>query len=161
MDDLFPPILLDNEYSKMKAVVTKQINESTDLHLQCDGWSNMRNESIINFVISQPKPFFAEFIEVGCQSHTAEYLSNEIGKVIDRYRAEKFFGATKIPSYCSIGLSFTFIAFVVWGHIELSINDKIDVFCLFNIELKKKKKKATNYLLCCRRFKKKKELTRH
>lgn len=46
--------LLDSQYEKTKEVVEKEIKNAKILHLQCDGWSNVRNESIINFVVTQP-----------------------------------------------------------------------------------------------------------
>lgn len=50
--------LLEKEYAAVKFSVDEQLKNSNVLHLQCDGWSNIRNESIINFVITQPNPFF-------------------------------------------------------------------------------------------------------
>lgn len=65
--------------------------EAKVLHLQCDGWSNVRNESIINFVVSQPKPYFVDFVDTEANRYTGEYLGGQIEKVIEKYGPEKFF----------------------------------------------------------------------
>ena len=51
-------LLLDSEYDKIKVETVATIAASKSVGLMCDGWSNIRNEPIINFVVSQPKPIF-------------------------------------------------------------------------------------------------------
>lgn len=82
---------LDKEYAGVKFSVDEELKNSNVLHLQCDGWSNIRNESIINFVITQPKPFFVEFIPTEEKRHTGEYLGKQIEKIIEKYGADKFY----------------------------------------------------------------------
>ena len=50
--------LLDSEYDKIKVEIVATIAASDSVGLMCDGSSNIRNEAIINFVVSQPKPIF-------------------------------------------------------------------------------------------------------
>lgn len=83
--------LLEKEYTAMETEITNRLNDVPNLHLQCDGWSNIRNESIINFVISQPTPFFVKFLETKDNSHDAEYLFEQMDEVVSKYGAEKFF----------------------------------------------------------------------
>lgn len=52
---------LDKHYNEMKMKLNNKISNSENLNLQCDGWSNIRNESIINFLITVPEPIFIEF----------------------------------------------------------------------------------------------------
>lgn len=85
--------LLEKEYTKVKSDVCDAVENAPNLHLQCDGWSNIRNEAIINFVISKPEPLFVEFLETKTNSHSAEYISGEMAKVIEKYGAKKFFVA--------------------------------------------------------------------
>ena len=54
--------------------------------LMCDGWSNIRNELIINFVVSQPKLIFWKSFHTDLQSHTGEYIATKILKVIEELR---------------------------------------------------------------------------
>lgn len=82
--------LLDEEYTKMKSLLVESLSDAKNLNLQMDGWSNCRNDSIINFIITQPDPIFVEFIDTKANRHTAEYLANEVIKVIENFDAEKF-----------------------------------------------------------------------
>lgn len=72
-------------------LVEDEIKKANVLHLQCDGWSNVRNESIINFVITQPKPYFVDFVDTEANRHTGDYSGGQIEKVIEKYGPEKFF----------------------------------------------------------------------
>lgn len=56
-----------------------------------DGWSNLRNEGIINFVISHPEPLFVKFVFTEDNRHTGQYLKEEMKKVLTEYNAQKFF----------------------------------------------------------------------
>ena len=61
----------------------------------CDGWSNIRNEPIINFVVSQPKPIFWKSFRTDLQSHTRKYIATEVLKVIEELKSgcgEMLFG---------------------------------------------------------------------
>lgn len=83
--------LLDNEYEKMESEISKKLFDAPDLHFQFDGWSNCRNESIINCVISHPAPLFVDFIETKANSHNAEYLYNTMKDIMVKYNINKFF----------------------------------------------------------------------
>lgn len=56
----------------MESEVKEKVDDAENLHLQCDGWSNCRNESIVNFIISCPTPLFVKFLETEDNSHNAE-----------------------------------------------------------------------------------------
>lgn len=51
---------LDLAYINIKSEIQSSLATSKVLHLQCDWWSNIRNEE--NFVITNPKPHFVEFL---------------------------------------------------------------------------------------------------
>ncbi|KAK5644802.1 hypothetical protein RI129_006102 [Pyrocoelia pectoralis] len=55
----------------------KELEEERYLHLKCDGWSNLKNESIINFIV------FVEFVMSKTNSHNAEYLAQLITNVLE------------------------------------------------------------------------------
>ena len=44
--------LVDSEYDKIKVKTVATIAASDSAGLMCDGWSNICNEPIINFVVS-------------------------------------------------------------------------------------------------------------
>lgn len=75
---LISTTLLEKEYEFMGKEISTMLNEATNLHLQCDGWSNCRNESIINFIISHPTSFFVKFVEAKGESHTADYIFKQM-----------------------------------------------------------------------------------
>ena len=67
-------LLLDFKYDKIEVETVATIAASDSLGLMCDGWSNIRNEPIINFVVSYPKPIFWKSFHTDLQSHTGEYI---------------------------------------------------------------------------------------
>lgn len=81
---------LETIYKEMDKEITEELKSSNYLHLQCDGWSNRRNEGIIHFIIAKPEPFFVKSLHTGSNRHTGEYLSDEIEKVLRTYGSEKF-----------------------------------------------------------------------
>lgn len=81
--------LLDNQFNIMEKDIKQILADAPNLSLQCDGWSNCRNESIINFMISYPKPLFVKFLETKESTHSAEYLCAEMEKVMIAYGPEK------------------------------------------------------------------------
>lgn len=84
--------ILDKIYTETKEEVQKKLESSNTeiFHLQLDGWSNLRNESLINFVISTPEPLFVKFLETGAERHTAEYLQAQIEVVLEQFGVQRF-----------------------------------------------------------------------
>ncbi|XP_052750759.1 uncharacterized protein LOC128200667 [Galleria mellonella] len=81
---------LDKIYREMRFELNEELNACSYLHLQCDGWSNFRNEGIINFLISKPQPAYVKSLNTESNPHTSEYLSQEVEKVMKVYGANKF-----------------------------------------------------------------------
>jgi len=50
--------LLDDEYKRVKECTDNNILSAKVLGVMCDGWTNLRNESIVNFVVTTPNPVF-------------------------------------------------------------------------------------------------------
>ena len=75
--------LLDSEYNKIKVETMATIAECDSIGMMCDGWSNIRNEPIINLVVSQPKPIFWKSFHTDLQSHTGKCTATEVLKVIE------------------------------------------------------------------------------
>ena len=80
--------MLDSEYDRIKVKTVATIAGSDSVELMCVGWINIRNELIINFVVSQPKPIFWKFFHTNQQSHTGEYIATEILEVIEELESE-------------------------------------------------------------------------
>ena len=81
--------LLDEVYNDVKEKVHMQITRASSAAIQCDGWSNIRREGIINFLIMTPKPVFYTTIATETNSHTEEYLANERCKGINFVEIDK------------------------------------------------------------------------
>ena len=75
--------LLDEVYEEVKIQADEQISKATTLCMISDGWSNINRESVQNFVICTPKPFFFDATFSGKESHTAEWMANQITQQMD------------------------------------------------------------------------------
>ncbi|CAH1736275.1 unnamed protein product [Aphis gossypii] len=58
----------------------------------CDGWTNIRRESIINYVITTPQPLFYKTSSTGAESHTAIFIAKEISVVLNEVGPKKVLG---------------------------------------------------------------------
>ncbi|RXG73712.1 hypothetical protein Avbf_02279, partial [Armadillidium vulgare] len=86
---------LEEEYETIKRKCQEYLKQTTSVAILCDGWTNIKNEAIINFVISTPKPIFWKSLPSGSKSHTAKYMCEEISKVI------KEIGSRKVIALCT------------------------------------------------------------
>ena len=84
--------LLKAEYDRVRLAANEEIGAAPSLALMCDGWTNIRNESIINFVITTPKPVFYKSISTGTTSHTGEFMATTMLEVISEIGSDKFIG---------------------------------------------------------------------
>jgi hypothetical protein len=83
---------LDEAYSSMKTKMN-DICAGIEGTLISDGWSNVNNQSVINYILATPsKTIFLETEYTGATSHNAENLSNDMIKVIDKYPTTNFAG---------------------------------------------------------------------
>ena len=55
-----------------------------------DSWSNINRESVHNFVVCTPKPFFFDATYSSEESHIAEWISNQIIQQMDIIGIQKF-----------------------------------------------------------------------
>ena len=74
--------LLEKEYKQVSANIKKQIKSANYICLTSDGWTNIHQESIINFMITTPKPIFWKALETKENSHTGEYIAEQFDIVI-------------------------------------------------------------------------------
>ncbi|KAG7153575.1 hypothetical protein Hamer_G028927, partial [Homarus americanus] len=50
--------LLERVYEETVTTAKEQVTAASSVAILCDGWTNIRNEGIINFVITVPRPIF-------------------------------------------------------------------------------------------------------
>lgn len=146
--------LLENEYSKVNSDLCQAIANAPNLNLQCDGWSNIRNEAIINFVVSKPEPLFVEFLETKTSHHSAEYMAGEMAKVIDKYGAKKFFvaiGDNEIKMQAALKLlQINFPWIVPLG----CVSHWLHLFCKYIMKCANAKKLVSNAMIVVKTVKK-------
>ena len=65
-----------------------KVAESDAIAIMCDGWSNIRREPIINFLLSVPQSVFWKSIHTEMQSRTGEYIAEAVSGVIDEVKQE-------------------------------------------------------------------------
>ncbi|UZO00948.1 uncharacterized protein OCT59_012060 [Rhizophagus irregularis] len=64
--------LLNDVYNEVKLQTDEQISKAKTLCMVSDGWSNINQESVQNFIICTPKPVFFNATFSGEESHTGE-----------------------------------------------------------------------------------------
>lgn len=84
--------LLENEFQNVQKTVMAKVKEAPILTLQTDAWSNIRNDSITNYIINTPTPVFYKSVHTKEEKHTGIFLASEIKKIFDELGAEKFLG---------------------------------------------------------------------
>lgn len=84
---------LEKIYNITKDNIESVIKQSENLTLSTDGWTNIRNEGIINFMIhSENFEYFYDYVLPKEKRHTAQYISDEISKIIDKIGPSKVVG---------------------------------------------------------------------
>lgn len=81
--------LLEKEYKEVFANVKQQIKNTNYVCLISDGWTNIHQESIINFMVTTPQPIFWKALETKENSHTGEYIAQQFDFVIKEISASK------------------------------------------------------------------------
>lgn len=84
--------LLDQQYQKCSQILEEILDQSTNLTLISDGWTNVRGDHIVNFCVKSPgaKPFFHSSIDTSGIPQNAQAVADEILKVIEKLGSEKF-----------------------------------------------------------------------
>jgi Protein of unknown function (DUF 659)/hAT family C-terminal dimerisation region/BED zinc finger len=82
--------LLEDEFNAVRKTVKGTIANAPCLSLLSDGWTNVRGDGIINFMICTPKPIFYKSIATDANRHTAEYISEKMISVLREVGAENF-----------------------------------------------------------------------
>ena len=75
--------LLEKEYKLVSNDIKKLIKNAKYICITSDGWTNIHQESIINFMITTPQPIFWKALETKENSHTGEYIAQQFNDVIE------------------------------------------------------------------------------
>ena len=99
-DDSLPPnrkqlfsTLLDKCHQEVLTRVKMCMKGSTCC-LTTDGWSNVKNDPMVNYmVVSLECSFFLESVMTSQQQHNHKYISEDIAYIIQKYESTEFSGA--------------------------------------------------------------------
>ena len=73
-------------------VKVKQIIEKADcIAIISDGWSNVRGQGIINYIIANPQPVFYKSTDTRDNRHTGLFIADELKVVINDLGPQKVF----------------------------------------------------------------------
>lgn len=89
--------LMDGQYESINEVVSEKISQASILGLQCDAWSNQRNESYINIIITTPAPVFFRTFSTKTERHMADYMAKMLEDVICEIGVSKFGAVVSKP----------------------------------------------------------------
>ena len=81
--------LLDKTYKEITKDVTQCVKEKDLVCITSDGWTNLRSEPIINFMVTTPKPVFWKAIETKEKCHTGTFIAQQFDTVINEIGANK------------------------------------------------------------------------
>lgn len=84
--------LLDKQHNDSKVKLQTELKEAENLTMTSDGWTNLRGDHIVNFIIKAPgqKPVFYKSIDTSGIPQTAVAIANAICEVIEEIGASKF-----------------------------------------------------------------------
>ncbi|GBC06689.1 hypothetical protein RclHR1_00070056 [Rhizophagus clarus] len=83
--------LLNQEFKHLQSIVRLTLSESPTYCLISDGWSNVQRTSIINYMISVPKPIFFKVTAFKEECHTAENIAKGLKATMEEAGINKFF----------------------------------------------------------------------
>lgn len=89
--------LLDKTYNETVANVKSTVAAAPSVALVVDGWSNIRNEGIMNIMVvpARQSPLFWKSVNTGSESHTGEYIAQMLVSVIEEI------GPMKVTGICT------------------------------------------------------------
>lgn len=73
--------LLNQIYNDVEISVKSHIENAEFIGIQCDVLTNSRNESIMNFIITTPKPVFYKTLTTDDNRPTDEYICNKLSEI--------------------------------------------------------------------------------
>ena len=74
--------LLQKEYKQVSTSIKNQVKNANYVCLISDGWTNIHQESIVNFMVTTPQPIFWKALETKECSHTGQFIAEKFDDVI-------------------------------------------------------------------------------
>ncbi|XP_033988379.1 uncharacterized protein LOC117484064 [Trematomus bernacchii] len=83
--------LLDDEFNRVQTKVKQTIDKADCISVISDGWSNIRGQGIINYIVTTPQPVFYKSVDTKDNRHTGQYIADELKVIINDLGPEKVF----------------------------------------------------------------------
>ncbi|XP_047460156.1 uncharacterized protein LOC125019428 isoform X2 [Mugil cephalus] len=83
--------LLDLEYDRVQSQVHEAIGKADCVTILCSGWSNLKENGTIVYIVATPVPLFYKCSETNEQTHTSAFIAEELKGVIDEVGSQKVF----------------------------------------------------------------------
>lgn len=83
--------LLDEEFNRVQTKVKQTIDKADCISVISDGWSNIRRQGIINYIVTTPQPVFYKSVDTNDNRHTGLYIADQLKVVINDLGPEKVF----------------------------------------------------------------------
>ena len=80
---------MKKEVQEVEKAQTDKIEKAVCVSVMLDGWTNRKNDGIVNFELGTPEIIFFDADEPGDSKEDANYLFNDIDKVIMKVGAER------------------------------------------------------------------------
>jgi Protein of unknown function (DUF 659) len=81
--------ILNSEYELIKDEVQNILEKQEFVSITTDGWSNIHNTSIVNYMITTPKPIFYKSVSTNEERHTSENIAEGIKQTIEEIGEKK------------------------------------------------------------------------
>ena len=81
--------ILNSEYKLVEDEVQDTLKKCEFVSITTDGWSNIHRSSIINYMITTPKPIFYKSVPTKEERHTAQNIAAGIKQTIEEIGEEK------------------------------------------------------------------------
>ena len=102
VDNLMPEL-----YNEIHTEVMKHVEKANTLSLVTDGWSNIRGDSIVGYVVTTPQPLFWKCHNITNEIHTGEFIASKLEEIISELNPQKVTAvvsdnAANMKSACAI-----------------------------------------------------------
>ena len=81
--------ILNSEYELIKDEVQNILEKREFVSITTDGWSNIHNTSIVNYMITTPKPIFYKSVSTNEKRHTSKNIAEGIKQTIEEVGEKK------------------------------------------------------------------------
>lgn len=88
-------LLLDDVYGTTSTDIHQKVAKAGTIGLQCDSWSNIPNEEIVNYIVTTSEPVFFKSMPTAAHRQSSEFLTDKISEVI------KEIGKKKVLALCT------------------------------------------------------------